>query len=81
MMPHRVEASRERDGFWVAKVPEVPGLRVYGYSEQETVVTAEKVIAILLPEGRTESQRILAFYPGRLPDSARFAMQPFTRTA
>ncbi len=80
-MPHRVEASREQDGRWVAKAPEVPGLRVYGFSEQETVAAAQKLIAILLPVVCKGSQRILAFYPGRLPDSAQFAMQPFTRAA
>jgi predicted RNase H-like HicB family nuclease len=74
-MVYHIETSREPDGRWVAKVPALEGLQVYGHSQEETLVEARKLSAMLLYEGNQRDQRILAFYPGRLPDSARIAAQ------
>jgi predicted RNase H-like HicB family nuclease len=68
-----IETSREPDGRWIAKVPALPGLQVYGHSQEETLVAARELSAMLLYEGNRRDQRILVLYPGRIPDSARIA--------
>ena len=68
-----IKTSRDPDGHWVAKVPALPGLKVYGSSQEETLVTARKLSVMLLYDGNRRRQSILAFYPGRIPDSARIA--------
>jgi len=68
-----IETNREPDGGWIAKVPALPGLQVYRYSEHEALATARKLTAMLLQAGastRKNNHRILAFYPGRIPASA-----------
>jgi hypothetical protein len=71
-----IETSQGPDGRWVAKALAVPGLLVYGRTEEETRVAARELAAMLLPEGGTTRRRILAFYPGRIPDPARAMPQP-----
>jgi hypothetical protein len=66
----QIETIRENDGRWTAKVPALPGLQIYGNSEVETLAIAGKLNAVLLQksDGREKhNQRILAFYPGRVP--------------
>jgi hypothetical protein len=72
----QVETSQGPDGRWVAMASAVPGLLVYGRTEEETRVAARELAAILQPEDSKNRQRILAFYPGRIPHSARVAGQP-----
>jgi predicted RNase H-like HicB family nuclease len=66
-----IEVRREPDGRWVATVPQIPGLAAYGHSREEALVSARKLSAILLEEDSRHSTRILAFYPGELPDYFR----------
>lgn len=33
----RVETEREADGRWIAEVPELPGVMVYGRTRQEAI--------------------------------------------
>jgi predicted RNase H-like HicB family nuclease len=71
-----IETSHEPDGGWIAKVPELPGFQIYGYSQGETLATARKLTAMLLDGNdrhEMNDQRILAFYPGRVPDSELIA--------
>jgi hypothetical protein len=71
-MACHIETSREPDGGWVAKVPALPGLQIYGHSQDETLAIARKLTAILLPKGYPHEpcdQRILVFYPGHRPES------------
>jgi hypothetical protein len=68
-----IKTSRDPYGHWIAKVLALPGLKVYGSSQEETLVTARKLSAMLLYEGKRRRHSILAFYPGRIPDSARIA--------
>jgi len=71
-----IETSRNPDGCWIAKVLTLPGMQIYGYSQEETLVAARKLTAMLLGEGdgwERRDERILVFYPGRVPDSARSA--------
>jgi len=37
----RLETEREEDGRWIAEVPDLPGVMVYGQSRQEAVAKAE----------------------------------------
>jgi len=71
-----IEACQEASGGWIAKVPAVPGLRVYGGTQRETLAAARKLSIILLPVSGRRRARILGFYPGRIPDSARLVAQP-----
>jgi predicted RNase H-like HicB family nuclease len=75
-MACQIETNQWPDGRWVAMAPAVPGLLVYGHTEEETRVAARELAAILQPEDSENRQRILAFYPGRIPDPARAAGQP-----
>ena len=59
------------DGRWVARVYDLPGLQLYGDSEEDALTAARTVTEMLLPESNPEHHRILAFHPDRSPDSAR----------
>ena len=72
-MVSQIESNREADGSWVAKVDILPGLQLYGNSEGETLAAARRLTAMLLYEDDGADQRILAFYPGRIPDSPTVA--------
>jgi predicted RNase H-like HicB family nuclease len=37
-----IECSREPDGRWVAMVDDVPGLQLYGNSQEETLAVARE---------------------------------------
>jgi predicted RNase H-like HicB family nuclease len=51
----RVEVDREEDGRWIAEVPALPGVLVYGSTESEARIKAEalafRVIADKLEHG------------------------------
>jgi predicted RNase H-like HicB family nuclease len=51
----RIEIEREQDGRWIAEVPDLPGVMVYGQSREETIskveVLALRVIADRLDHG------------------------------
>ena len=53
----RIEVDREEDGRWIAEVPDLPGVMVYGTTEGEAVSKAEalalRVIADRLDHGET----------------------------
>jgi len=53
----KIEVDREEDGRWIAEVPDLPGVMVYGVTEQEAVSKAEalalRVIADRLDHGET----------------------------
>jgi predicted RNase H-like HicB family nuclease len=51
-----IETDREEDGRWIAEVPELPGVLVYGTSQQEAMAGAEALALRVLAEqldGRT----------------------------
>jgi len=70
-MDYPIELDQEPNGSWVATMPRFPGWVVYGQSREDALVTARKLFAILLHEGMRPDGRILAFHPGRIPDSSR----------
>jgi predicted RNase H-like HicB family nuclease len=51
----RIETEREEDGRWIAEVPELPGVMVYGQSREDAIkkveVLALRVIADRLDHG------------------------------
>ena len=50
-----IEVDREEDGRWIAEVPDLPGVMVYGVTQNEAVAKAEalalRVIADRLDHG------------------------------
>jgi predicted RNase H-like HicB family nuclease len=53
----RIETDREEDGRWIAEVPELPGVMVYGKTRDEAINRVEalalRVIADRLDHGET----------------------------
>jgi len=51
----KVESEREDEGRWIAEVPEIPGVMVYGRSREKAIAKAEalalRVIADRLENG------------------------------
>jgi hypothetical protein len=75
-MVHNIETRQEQDGNWVAEVLSIPGLQVYGYSQEETLAEAGKLAAMLMGMDTGRNTLILGFYPGTIPDWAKAAGQP-----
>ncbi len=46
----KVEIEQESDGRWIAEVPELPGVLVYGASRQEAVTRAQELALRVLAE-------------------------------
>ena len=53
----RIEIDREEDGRWIAEVPDLSGVMVYGQTREETIAKAEalalRVIADRLDHGES----------------------------
>lgn len=47
---YRVETEQEADGRWIAEVPELPGVLVYGQSRDEAVRKAQALSLHVLAE-------------------------------
>ncbi len=45
-----IRVEREEDGRWIAEVPELPGVLVYGASETEAMAKAEVLALRVLAE-------------------------------
>lgn len=56
-----IETEREEDGRWIAEVPELPGVMVYGTTREEAVTHAEVLALRVLAENIEE----------RMPDRSR----------
>ena len=69
-MPLTVEVEQEVDGRWLAEVPELPGVLVYGQSRQEAI---DRVQAFSL---RVLAERLDHGEP--LPQLANVFALPFT---
>jgi predicted RNase H-like HicB family nuclease len=54
-MPYRfeIEIERETDGRWIAEIPNLPGVMVYGKTKQEAV-RAVRALALRVLAGRFE---------------------------
>ena len=57
-----VETEQEADGRWIAEVPELPGVLVYGATENEAAAKAEalalRVLADRLDHGEAKPQNV-----------------------
>ena len=61
-MRYQVELDREEDGRWIAEVPELPGVMVYGQTREEALRAVEalalRVLADQLEHGELEAELI-----------------------
>jgi len=66
-MELRLECEREDDGRWLAEVPELPGVLVYGASAVEAMAKAEvlalRVLAERIEQGESGPQPIRFVIP------------------
>ena len=46
--PLRIELEREKDGRWLASVPELPGVMAYGATEEKAIRKAKAVALHIL---------------------------------
>lgn len=57
-----VKFSRETDGRWIADIPDLPGVTVYGSTKKEAHASAEalalRVIAEMLEHGETLPEKL-----------------------
>jgi predicted RNase H-like HicB family nuclease len=49
-MNYHIEYEQETDGRWLAEVPEIPGVLVYGITANEAMAKAE-ILALRVKEG------------------------------
>jgi predicted RNase H-like HicB family nuclease len=49
-MQLRIEVEREDDGRWLAEVPDLPGVLVYGASREEAVTKAQALALRVLAD-------------------------------
>jgi predicted RNase H-like HicB family nuclease len=49
-MPLKIEVEREDDGRWIAEVPDLPGVLVYGESRQEAIDKAQALTLRVLAD-------------------------------
>ena len=66
-MELNLECEREEDGRWLAEVPELPGVLVYGSTADEAMAKAEvlalRVLAEQIEQGEARPQPILFVVP------------------
>lgn len=62
--------EREADGRWIAEVPELPGVLVYGASKAEAMAKAEVLALRVLAERIEHSESGAQAVRIRLPDAA-----------
>jgi|GEM_PF-1873764 len=55
----RIEIEREEDGRWIAEIPELPGVMVYGETRKQAIAKAEALALPVLAD-RLETERILS---------------------
>ena len=50
----RIEIEREEDGRWIAEIPELPGVMVYGETREQAIAKAE-ALALRVMADRLEN--------------------------
>ena len=50
----RIEIEREEDGPWIAEIPEIPGVMVYGDTREQAIAKAE-ALALRVMADRLEN--------------------------
>ena len=54
----RVEVEREEDGRWIAEIPELPGVMVYGDTRQQAIAKAEALALRVLADRLDHEEEI-----------------------
>lgn len=65
-MIFHIETRQQPDRSWIAEVGAVPGLRVYGFTENEVLASLRKWARFFMHDKRERREIILAFYPARM---------------
>lgn len=65
-----IEVEREDDGRWLAEVPELPGVMVYGSSESEAIAKVEVLALRVLAEQIESGEAAPAAITVALPTAA-----------
>ena len=54
----KIEIEREEDGRWIAEIPELPGVMVYGASRNEAISKAEALALRILADRLEHGEEI-----------------------
>ena len=54
----KIEIEREDDGRWIAEIPELPGVMVYGDSRNEAIAKAEALALRVLADRLEHGEEI-----------------------
>jgi len=54
----KIEIEREEDGRWIAEIPELPGVMVYGDSRNEAISRAEALALRVLADRLEQGEEI-----------------------
>jgi predicted RNase H-like HicB family nuclease len=54
----KIEIDREDDGRWIAEIPELPGVMVYGDSRKEAIAKAEALALRVLADRLDHGEQI-----------------------
>jgi predicted RNase H-like HicB family nuclease len=57
-----IEIEREEDGRWIAEVPDLPGVMVYGQSQEEAIAKAEALALRVLADRLEHGEEILELH-------------------
>jgi predicted RNase H-like HicB family nuclease len=68
MMTFRIDLEQEEDGRWIAEIPELPGVLVYGRTSEEAQskvqALALRIVADRLENGESDSELMtISFSP------------------
>ena len=54
-MTFAIEIEQEKDGRWIAEIPQIPGAMVYGSTREEAVSRVEALVLRVLAERREDA--------------------------
>jgi len=54
----KIEIDREEDGRWIAEIPDLPGVMVYGASRDEAISKAEALALRVLADRLDHGEKI-----------------------
>jgi len=53
-----IETEREKDGRWIAEVPDLPGVMAYGQTRQEAILKVEALALRVLADRLEHGEKI-----------------------
>jgi predicted RNase H-like HicB family nuclease len=54
----KIEIEREEDGSWIAEIPELPGVMVYGDTRNQAILKAEALALRVLADRLDQEEEI-----------------------